>query len=471
MSLKKAAIINAISKYSNVILNLVFNAILARILTPDDFGIVAVVTVFTTFFTLLSDMGFGTAVIQNKELSHNDIVTIHSFMMYCGFLLSVFFYFFGYGIAFFYQNIIYINICLFLAISLFFNTLSIVPNALLSKNKQFIQIGIRTIIGCILQGFITILLAFNGQRYYSIIIATVCVSIFNYIWNIYYTKLNIKFKLNMKSIRLVWGYSLYQLLFNVINYFSRNLDNLLAGKFMGNSMLGYYDKAYKLSIYPVSNITHVVTPVLHPILSEYQNNKQLIFKKYIEILKLLSIIGIFLSVICYGEAEAIIRIMYGNNWGLSVPCFKFFSLSIWFQVTASSCGSIYQSLGNTKLMFKSATRFVPVQILCIAFGVYSKDITILSAFVSVSFILKFVIEYYYLICKGFGYRYGDLWKIIRIDLFQLIFLFTVMNFVEKIVIPINFVLLFITHTIIVGFIYLFVLIFTKQVKYITKLFK
>ena len=69
MSMKKAAIINASGKYSKVFLSVFVNAVLARILSADDYGIVAVITVFSTFFTTFSDMGFGAAIIQKKELT------------------------------------------------------------------------------------------------------------------------------------------------------------------------------------------------------------------------------------------------------------------------------------------------------------------------------------------------------------------------------------------------------------------
>ena len=82
MNMRKAALVNAIGKYSKIFLSLVVNAILARILSPNDYGIVAVITVFSTFFTTFSDMGFGPAIIQNKELTEDDIGNIYSFTVY-----------------------------------------------------------------------------------------------------------------------------------------------------------------------------------------------------------------------------------------------------------------------------------------------------------------------------------------------------------------------------------------------------
>ena len=87
-SIKRAAMINAIGKYSKVLLSIVVEVVLARLLTPHDYGIVAVVTVFTTFFSIFSDMGLGTAIIQRKDLTKEDINQIYTFSVYLVLILS-----------------------------------------------------------------------------------------------------------------------------------------------------------------------------------------------------------------------------------------------------------------------------------------------------------------------------------------------------------------------------------------------
>ncbi|MBR5362084.1 MAG: oligosaccharide flippase family protein [Oscillospiraceae bacterium] len=136
MDLKKAAFINAVGKYSVVVIQLAVNAILSRILSPEDYGILAVVTVFTTFFSTLSNMGFGTAIIQNKSLNKKDIDHIYSFSLYVAFFLSVVFALFSFVIAWFYKDGIYIPVAMLLSISLFFGTLNMVPSGVLNREKN-----------------------------------------------------------------------------------------------------------------------------------------------------------------------------------------------------------------------------------------------------------------------------------------------------------------------------------------------
>lgn len=402
VSLKKATIINAAAKYSNVIFQLIATSILARILSPEDYGIVAVVTVFSTFFKLFADMGFSAGVIQNKELTENDVNNIFSCTVYIGIALMVLFCLVSFPISWFYNNPIYIRLGAILALSLLFQSMNMIPNAVLMREKRFILVAVRTVVVGIVTYALTIVMAMIGFSYYALAWQAVVSSVITFFWNQRTVRLQFSVCPNTDGLKKIWGFSSFNMAFNVTNYLARNLDNLLCGKVMGEAELGYYNKAYNLMLYPVQYLTNVITPVLHPIFSDYQNDKMIILKKYRSVLKVLSLLGVFISVYCFFCSEEIVLILYGENWLNTIPCMRLLAVSIWFQMTSSSCGSIYQSLGCTKLMFKSALVFVPIQIVCIAIGVFSHNINILSLFVSASFIIKFIVDYFFLISKGFG---------------------------------------------------------------------
>mgnify|MGYP000022467239 CR=1 FL=1 len=134
ISIKKAAFINAAANYSCVILQLGFSAILARILLPEDYGVIGVMTVLPRF-SVLANMGIGTAVIQNKELSDYDVSNIFTFNLYIAIGLSIIFAIFSVPLSKFYGNSVYIPIGCLLSVSLFFSTMNMVPNALLMKES------------------------------------------------------------------------------------------------------------------------------------------------------------------------------------------------------------------------------------------------------------------------------------------------------------------------------------------------
>lgn len=420
-SVKKAALINAMGKYSKVVIALIINAILARILSAEDYGIVAVITVFSTLFTTISDMGFGTAVIQNKDLDKDDIDNIFSFSVLIALVLMLIFVICSYPISLFYEDRIYISLGLMLSVSLFFNALNMVPNGILNREKRFISIAVRTVVVYLGSAIITIILAILGLRYYALAIQAILTSFFTYIWNAITTKPRFKLKFSMKSVKKVINYSGYQFAFNVVNYISRNLDNLLTGKFMGNAELGYYNKAYTLMLYPVNNLAGVVSPVLHPILSDYQKELDIIYKKYIKVVKLLAVIGVFVEGVCIVAAPELIRIMYGNYWKKSIACFQLLSFAIITQMINASTGAIFQAIGKTKLLFITSCANTSITVIAIIVGVFvGKNITFLSGCVAIAYLFHFITAFYIMMKYGFGYKFGKFIKEISINIIMLI---------------------------------------------------
>lgn len=402
ISIKKAAFISAASKYSAIFLNLVFTAILARILSPEDYGIVAVTAVFTTFFSLFADMGIGAGIIQNKELSRNDVDGIFTFSVKTALVLSFIFALFSYPLSLFYRNPAYVPIGLLLSASLFFNTLNIVPNALLLKEKRFLSIGLRTVFICVLSGIAGIVLALYGMKYYALVWQALFNAFFIFLWNFISTRPRVVRTPGASGIGKIKGYSSFVFGFNIINYFARNSDNLTISRFLGTASLGYYDKAYKLMCYPVQNLTHVITPVLHPILSEHQNDKTYIYERYMRIVKILSLLGAFITAFCFFAGDEIILLLFGKKWAASVPCFKFMSVSIWAQMITSSSGSIFQSLGDTKRMFIVGLANSVLTVCSIVLGIMKSDINAVARNVGIVYNLHFFTTYITLIHFSFG---------------------------------------------------------------------
>jgi teichuronic acid exporter len=405
ISIKKAAFINGTAQYSTVVLNLVFSAILARLLTPEDYGIVAITTVFTTFFGLFADIGLGSAVIQNKKMTPESVNHIFSFTVWFGLLLAGLFCIFSVPISRFYNNAVLIPICCILSVSLFFNTLNSIPNALLLKEQKFVVLAVRTIITTVSTSIVTIILAYHGFKYYALVIQSVFSAIFIFIWNLSNTKISFTFHIKKESFNGIINFSFWQFADKFVNYFSRNLDNLLVGKIFGQASLGIYDKAYRLMLYPIQNFTRVITPVLHPILSVFQNDRNYIYQKYLKLLKLLSLAGVLVSPVCFFCAREIILIMFGERWQAAIPCLRFLSLSIWAQMTTSSTGAIFQSLGNTKLMFRATIEATVVTVICILAGIMHGSITAISLWIAVGLNCSFLINYFHLIKNGFGKKF------------------------------------------------------------------
>jgi PST family polysaccharide transporter len=469
-SIKKAALINAVSKYITVFLNIFFTAILSRILSPKDYGIVAIVGVFISLFAILSDMGLGTAVVQFKEINNIEINHIYTFTFYIAIVLSVVFVLLSFPISFFYNNNIYISICCILSLSVFFNTLNMIPNAILLREKRFLLIGIRLIIVTIGTYALTIILALYGLKYYALVVQSVLSAFLTWIWNCRSVNLKLVLKMNFKTINKIRNYSTYQFFFGIVNFFARNLDKILIGKMMGDIHLAQYDKAYKMMLYPVQNLSQVIGPVLHPILSDFQNDKSYIYKRYIRIVKFLSIMGIFITVVCYWCSREIILIAFGNQWEDAISVFKLLSLSIWSQMLMSSSGGIFQCTGKTKLLFLSGFINACITMIGITIGVLKKSMDSVALFIAIAFSINFILTFYLLIKRCLNVSLSKFIFMILPELISgIVFLFLISFFDNLAVAETLFYSFFIKFAII-SCLFLIVLSITRQLKYITVIF-
>lgn len=388
----------AIAKYSGIFISIFIGAILARLLTPEEFGTVALVTVFVTFFALLSDFGIGPAVVQNNTLSDEDVQSIFSFSAVIGFVLAGLFFLSAGLIARFYNNIELITISRLLSLSLLFNTLHIVPKALYQKALKFKQIGFISVLTHLFCGIITIILAYSGFSYYALVIQSILSAIILFI--IYYTIAPVKIRLIIKieSVRKIIRFSSFQFMFNLINYFSRNSDNILIGKFFSPSALGYYDKSYRLMMMPVSNLTHVITPVLMPVLSKHQDDTDVVYNAYLKVVRLLATIGFPLSVFLFFSANEIVNLFYGPQWGPSVPVFRLLALTVGIQMILSSSGSIFQVVNRTDLLFYSGFLSSIFMVGGITAGIFiGKSIESVGFGLIIAFCVNFFLGFYMLI--------------------------------------------------------------------------
>ncbi|WP_141431112.1 lipopolysaccharide biosynthesis protein [Bacillus sp. 03113] len=410
--LKSGIIISAIGKYSNYIIQFVLLAILSRLLTPDDFGIVAIVNVFLIFFTMLIDLGIGPAVIQNKELTDKQVNGIFSFTVLLSILFSVLFALMSEPIAKFYNNDQLVGVCLVMAVALLSSGLNMVPQSILLRQKKFLDVNFAQILSSIISGVVGTILALLDFSYYALVISAIVKNIMLFIIMFPRTKLKLTKNILKKDLNLIYSFSRNQFLFNFINYFSRNLDNILIGKFISTKALALYDKAYILSLYPNQILTNVITPVIQPIMSEYEDRKDIIKKTYLLLSRLLAFIGMPLTVFLFFSSKEVIFILFGSQWEGSVATFQILALSIWIQMILSSTGSIFQSANRTDLLLISGLLSAFLNIISIIVGVWSGKIENVALLLLIAFFLNFIQANYLLMIKVFQSRQIEFYKIL-----------------------------------------------------------
>lgn len=410
--LKKGIIISAIGRYSYYIIQFVILAVLSRLLTPEEFGIVSIINVFLIFFNMLVDMGIGPALIQNKTLNKKQIDGVFSFTVILSFVIGIIFALSSKPIAQFYKNPDLVGVSLAMSLALLSSGMNMVPQAILAKQKRFLEINIAQIVSSLVGGIIAIILAFLHFSYYALVINTIVKNLVMFLITFSKSKLRLTKEIRKSSLAELYTFSRNQFLFNIINYFSRNLDHFLIGKYISFKALGYYDKAYTLSLYPNQILTSVITPVVQPVLSEYEDQKSVIKNTYLTLSKLLALVGMPLTVFLVLSAKEVIFFLFGNQWSGSVVTFQILGLSIWVQMILSSTGSIFQSSNRTDLMLLSGILSTILNVTGIIIGIIFGKIELVALGLVTAFFINFIQCNYLLMKKVFQSKQREFYQIL-----------------------------------------------------------
>lgn len=413
----------AIAKYSNLVVSLAVSAILARLLLPEQFGVVAIAMVTITFLNLIADIGLFPAVVQYRELEKSELDVLFSISCYIGLALSLVLFFGSYYISAYYEQPLLEGVIRILSFSLFFSAISVVPNALFYRERMFKFIALRSFGIQVLGGLLSVTAAFYGAGVYALLINPVLSSILIFGLSYAYFPRRFKFRFRVETLSHVFKYSTFQFLFNIINYFSRNADTILIGRYLGMNWLGYYDKAYQLMSLPLQNITQVITPVIHPILSIHKQDRKQLRDANEKLVRLLALIGFPLTVFLYFSASDLIFFLFGNTWAPAVPVFRILSLTVGIQLVLSSSGSIFQASGDTRRLFVCGLTSAILNVSGILFGIfYYQSVVAVAICLTVTFSVNFFVTYwimYALIFDEFLWRFFSL--LIKPVLFSLCF--------------------------------------------------
>lgn len=347
-------------------------------------------------------MGIGVAIVQFQNLKKIDFEGLLGFSFILATGLTLIYGLSAYPISLFYSDSGLIPLFLASAPTLFFSALNMVPNGLILREKRFKEIGIRLVITTLISGILAVIGAYKGMGAYVLILQTVSAAFLVFIWNYIASDVH-KFSFHfMKPLRLIFTYSSFQFGFSTINYFARNLDNLLIGKFFGDIPLGYYDKAYKLTTYPLSSFSSVISSVVQPFMAKYQERKEIIWEFFIKVMKLVSLVGAAVTAILVTSFKEVILLFYGPQWNNSIPLFVALSVSIYTQMLGNISGAFFQSIGRTNLMFWCGLINTSTTILMLVLGISSKNMTIVAVCIAVAYIIQIFITYYMLINRGFS---------------------------------------------------------------------
>lgn len=391
-------------KYSLYLMQVISMVILARIYTPEQFGIFAIIQVFAVFFALFSEIGLVPALVNEKHISERMRNAVFGFTLIIGFVVFVLFLLFSPAIAWFYQYSAYQYLVIPVAVSIIFNSCSIVPTAAYTREKKFLHIAKAEIIAELVS-LIVVLILLSFKRFDPLLLLAfkpLIVSIvkFSALWlGSGQTEVGLaKLSADFTQIKPLFRFSAYQFMSNVMIYFSRNLDNLLVGKYFGVTSLGLYDKAYQLMRYPLMLLTFAMAPAIQPVLKELNKDKAKFAELHNNFLSYLAVLGGFVGLGIYFAADLIVLLLLGNQWGDVGGLLRILAVSVPIQIVLSSSGGFFQAANRPDLMFVATIFSFVTNVSAIVIAIIMGDLYFLCWAITASFTLNFF-QCYYLLGK------------------------------------------------------------------------
>lgn len=356
------------SKFVSQAISVVFGIVLARLLVPEDFGLLAMVIVLMGFAGLLADVGLGSALVQKKDITDRHYSSVFWINNAVGLILML-----GLGlsstfVAEFYGRPELEMITMVLSVNFLIGGLAMVPSTKLTKELAFRELSIIQLTSMVLSGLIAIVMAFKGYGYWSLVamqiseraLATVL------LWSI--GRWKPIFCLDMDATRDLIGFSGRVFFTRVLQYISRNSAQLLIGKFLGAPSLGLQDKAYSMMLFPVQNISHVIGGVMFPSFSQIQDDKERVKDIYLKLIRAVSLVTFPMMLGMYVVSDAFVLGVLGEQWYEVIPLLKVYCITGLVVSIVTLNGAIYMSQGAAKLQLQVNLFIQPMLIACVAVG-------------------------------------------------------------------------------------------------------
>ncbi len=322
---------------------------LARLLLPADFGLLASVYVVTGFTVLFFDMGLGAALIHARILRQSDMdaafwLNALGGVVFVGLLALA-----GPFVADFYGDPRLSYITPLAGLSFAFS-LGIVHASVMTRNMQFKRLAVVETLSAVVGNGVTVVGAFAGWGPWRSWPARRAVGVLD---GDHLDRVAVAppgfhpARRGPPTLVLLRG----MLGFSLVNYAGRNSDNLLIGRFLGAAPLGYYNRAYNLMLLPLQQISQVVGRVMFPALANMGDDRERLQRAYRRTVTVMTAVTMPVLVGMSAVADGLVPLLWGDQWGATVPLLQILCLAGLPQCLSSTEGWLYQSQGRTKLMF------------------------------------------------------------------------------------------------------------------------
>lgn len=340
----------ATSQIARVVIQLVSISIFARLLPTSDFGLLAMATIVTNFAFLIRDMGTAAALVQKGELTDELLDTVFWSNVLFGLVSGAMVALGSPLIAMVFHEPALQKVLLLLAVTFPLGSSGTSHLALLERASRFRVIAMAEIISALAGATVGITAAWQGAGIISLILQTLITAFLAtcLFWALSTWRPTLRWSSNEFLGLLHFSGNLVS--FNVINYFARNMDGVLIGKFLGPVELGIYNVAYRVMLFPIANLSVIISRAMFPIYSRQQQQAALIGKNYLKTLTLISVVTAPLMFGLWAVRESFVEVALGQKWESTAAIIAWLAPTGYLQSLVSTTGVALMAKGRTKLL-------------------------------------------------------------------------------------------------------------------------
>jgi O-antigen/teichoic acid export membrane protein len=342
-----------VSQAGKVGLQLLALALLSRLLPPADFGVIAMATVVTAFAFMLRDMGTAAAVIQRAELNTQLLNTVFWFNFAIGCVLALVVVVFAVPAAAAFREPRLAGVLLALAISFPIASSGTVHQALLERQVAFKTIARIEIGSALVALAAAVAAAWYGLGVYALVINVVVTAVLTTVQLWLASPFMPKLRFSRSEFKSLWGFSGNLFGSQLLNYFARNVDSMLIGRFLGAIDLGWYSMAYKIMLFPIYNLASVVARATFPVLSRSrQVDPAQVAALYLRSTAAIVLVTSPLMAGLWVLREPFVEVALGAKWLPVADALAWLSPVGVMQSVMTTVGVIYMTTGRTDVMFR-----------------------------------------------------------------------------------------------------------------------
>lgn len=387
MSNTKHYIWAAIGKFGVEILSFIGNVLIARILMPDDYGLVAMLSIFISLATTLSDSGFNDYLIRKQNCDKIDIGTIATYNMVIALILYTVMFVSSPHLAHFFHRNELETITKVLAIGFVLKAFTLSGFVQLNKSLQFKKISLINISCSILSIIGTYIIALCGMGYWALVLQPLIIAISNILLLLVFAQWKPYFCFNWNRFKNMFSFSSNLLISYLITTIANNIYGFIIGKFYTATQLGYYNQAHKMQSIPTQGINNVILTTSYPLIAQ-ETDPVKRYYMYVSLFKKFNAIIIFFTFALISISDSVFCVIFGEKWMPSSNLFQIFMIiAITYPIMTinsniakiSGRADIYRNLS----FIRSGCQLIAL-LLCAPFGLKMIIIgQVIAAFISI----------------------------------------------------------------------------------------